>query len=138
MTIEGDIALQSDGTLKIELGGTTQGTEYDVLNVTGKATLSGTLDVELINGFSPKEGDTFQIINFGTQSGCFETIHLPSLDTGLSWDTDSLCTTGTITVVLGYGPSIPTLNEWGLILFSVLLLGLSLLILQRRKNARSW
>jgi len=137
MTIDGDFTQQSGGTLEIELGGTTPGTDYDVLDVIGKATLVGTLDVKLINGFSPKAADTFQIINFGSQSGCFETINLPSLDAGFKWDTHSLCTTGIIGVTIGDPPvpvPTPTLNEWGLIIFSVLLIGSSLLIIQRRKN----
>ena len=48
----------------MELGGTTAGSQYDQLNVTGSVTLSGaTLTVSLINGFNPVTGNSFTIIN---------------------------------------------------------------------------
>ncbi|MDP1903262.1 MAG: LEPR-XLL domain-containing protein, partial [Pseudomonadota bacterium] len=60
-------------TLEMEVGGLGAGTGYDQLNVAGLATLDGTLTVTLIDGFVPNEGDTFDIINFGSVSGRFDT-----------------------------------------------------------------
>ena len=61
------------GTLNIELGGYISGTQYDLLDVTGLVTLSGTLNVSLINSFKPVTGADFRIINFSTRSGDFVT-----------------------------------------------------------------
>jgi hypothetical protein len=61
------------GTLNIELGGYVSGTQYDLLDVTGLVTLSGALNVSLINNFMPITGDVFRIINFSTRSGDFVT-----------------------------------------------------------------
>ena len=53
MTVEGDFAQSSAGTVLIELAGTTAGIEHDVLQVDGEASLGGTLEVSLLDGFSP-------------------------------------------------------------------------------------
>ncbi|MEO0855450.1 MAG: T9SS type A sorting domain-containing protein [Bacteroidota bacterium] len=58
-----------DGTLAIELGGTTAQTEYDVLG-TATASLDGTLNVAFIDGFAPQPGDTFTPI-LGQIEGTF-------------------------------------------------------------------
>ncbi|GAB5518512.1 MAG: hypothetical protein RhofKO_07630 [Rhodothermales bacterium] len=71
-------------TLEIELGGTTAGTDYDQLAVSGAVSLSGTLDVSLINGFTPNAGATFSIITGGSISGTFDTVNLPTLGGGLT------------------------------------------------------
>ncbi len=55
--------------LNIEIGGTSPGTGYDQLVITGTATLGGTLNVSLINGFTPASGDTFQILTFASRGG---------------------------------------------------------------------
>lgn len=65
------------GILEIELGGlhpadqSPFGDGYDQLNVSGQLTLDGRLEVSLINGFVPSEGDVFQILSFDALSGDF-------------------------------------------------------------------
>jgi hypothetical protein len=56
------------------------------------------LDVELANGFTPSDGESFDIIS-GLTTGNFTQLNLPSLSAGLRWDTSDLYTTGTISVV---------------------------------------
>jgi autotransporter-associated beta strand protein len=65
----GGFTLASGGTLDIELGGTTAGTGYDRLIVTGgntaattPVTLGGDLDVSFLGGFTPNVGDLFFIL----------------------------------------------------------------------------
>jgi hypothetical protein len=58
--IPGDYIL--DGSLRIEIGGTVPGLEYDQLLVEGTAVLNGTVEIVLINGFVPADGDIFDII----------------------------------------------------------------------------
>ena len=71
LNITGDYAQAPGGTLNIEIGGITAGTEHDVLNVTGAATIDGTLDLELIGGFTPTQPETFEILNYASHSGSF-------------------------------------------------------------------
>jgi autotransporter-associated beta strand protein len=88
----------SGGTLSIELAGTTPGTQYDQLHVSGALTLGGQLNVSLTGGFSPSAGNTFDILDFGTLVGTFSTIALPGLTPGLTWDTSQLYINGTLSV----------------------------------------
>ncbi|GAF69308.1 unnamed protein product, partial [marine sediment metagenome] len=81
-----------NGTLEIELGGTTPGSGYDQLNHilgAGIADLGGTLDVVLLGGFDPSVGDSFDIITaVGSIIDEFDTINLPALDPGEFWVPD--------------------------------------------------
>jgi hypothetical protein len=63
------------GALNIAIGGTTPGTKYDQLNVTGAATVNGTLNLSLINAFVPTVGSTFEILNASSVSGTFSTVN---------------------------------------------------------------
>jgi hypothetical protein len=71
LTINGNYSQTAAGTLSIELGGRTAGSQYDRLTVSGTATLDGTLSVTLLNGFQPSPGDTFAVLTFGSHSGTF-------------------------------------------------------------------
>lgn len=66
----------SGGTTIIEIGGTAgPGVDpngWDQINVSGLATLGGTLKIELYNGFIPSLGDTFEIFTWGSVDGEFE------------------------------------------------------------------
>jgi len=62
---------QQAGTLEIELGGLTAGTEFDQLVVTGMAMLAGSLEVSIIDSFVPNFGDVFKIVDAGSLSGQF-------------------------------------------------------------------
>jgi hypothetical protein len=73
-------------TLTMELAGTTQGSGYDHLNITGTAALDGKLTVLLLNNFMPAAGDSFDLID-GATTGNFSSISLPQLTAGLAWDT---------------------------------------------------
>jgi hypothetical protein len=62
------------GTLNIEIGGLTPVTQHDQLKVTGAATLSGTLNLSLVNGYTPNANDTFTFITYGSRTGTFSTV----------------------------------------------------------------
>jgi hypothetical protein len=62
LTVGGDFFQQDTGTLEIEIGGTTQGEEYDSLAVTGSAAVDGTLWVSLIDDFVPSAGQQFTVL----------------------------------------------------------------------------
>lgn len=76
----------NEGTVEIELGGTTPGTEFDRIEVSGFATLLGDLEVTLINGFTPLSGDSFGFLFAnGGYDAAFSSISLPDI-TGLGLD----------------------------------------------------
>ena len=83
--VQGDYTQGETGKLSIELGGTGAGL-FDVLQVTGTATLAGELDVTFWNGFSAAAGDSFDIVSATNLSGGFNTLNLATLDTGLVWN----------------------------------------------------
>ncbi len=96
-----DVTFASGSMLDIELAGTTPGLLYDVLNSTGAISLQdgSELKLSLLNGYTPNEGDAFDIMNFGSLSGVFTTYDLPVLPGGESWDLDDLYQNGTLSVV---------------------------------------
>jgi hypothetical protein len=75
LTIVGDYTQTSGAVLVIEIGGPNAGTDFDQLNITGQARLDGTLTVNLINGFVPNSGDSFQVLTFGSGAGNFATLN---------------------------------------------------------------
>lgn len=80
LTISGNYTQTSGGLLNIEIGGLTAGSQFDQLHITGSATLDGTLNLRLINGFTPNAGDSFQIMSFRSRTGNLATIN--GLDIG--------------------------------------------------------
>lgn len=72
LAISGDYTQGAAGTFATAIAGSTPGSGYSRLAVSGNATLDGTLDVT--NGFAPATGQTFQILTAGgTRSGAFST-----------------------------------------------------------------
>jgi hypothetical protein len=99
ISVDGAFTQSSTGTLEIELGGTTPGTEFDQLVISGLATLDGTLEVLLIDNFTPILGDSFTLMTYASQSGSFSTINLPELTSGLTWEMSFADTELLLTVV---------------------------------------
>ncbi|MCB1964701.1 MAG: hypothetical protein KDI64_01260, partial [Candidatus Accumulibacter sp.] len=78
LTVAGDYSQTASGVLDVELGGVSAGSQFDQLAIAGGATLDGTLDVALRNGFTPSSGDSFAIASFASRSGQFARISSPS------------------------------------------------------------
>jgi hypothetical protein len=72
----------ASGAFTTEIGGLTVATQYDRAAITGAATLAGTLNISLINGFEPDIGDTFTVMTFGSRSGDFTTVSGTSIPNG--------------------------------------------------------
>jgi T5SS/PEP-CTERM-associated repeat protein len=98
--VNGDLIQGALGKLQFELGGTTPGTSYDQLIISGLASLAGTLEVTTIDMFTPQAGNSFNILDWGNRSGTFATLGLPPLAPGLIWDTSQLYTAGVLSVVV--------------------------------------
>jgi hypothetical protein len=67
--------------------------------VTSQLSLGGTLNVSLIDDFTPVAGQAFDIFDWGSRSGSFASINLPALS-GLAWNTSQLYTSGVISIGL--------------------------------------
>ncbi len=78
------VALQGSNAMGGENTGTA-GADYDQLAVTGNVTLSGTLNLNLLNGFTPTLGDEFVIMTFASLTGTFSTTDLPDIAPN-AWD----------------------------------------------------
>ena len=85
--IDGDYALGTNGTLQIELGGRNAGTGYDQLDVASNASVKGTLNVELYDGYAPAGGQRFDILLSGTldPTNFFRATNLPALPPDTDW-----------------------------------------------------
>ena len=90
LTLNGDYVQSAGGALSIGVGGPLQGIEYDFMDVSGAATLAGSLLLQLEDGFLPSLLDTFVILEAdGGVSGTFDTV--VGLD-GSSWNVSYLAT----------------------------------------------
>jgi fibronectin-binding autotransporter adhesin len=97
----------SSASLDIDLGGTAANTLYDVLDITGAASLNGTLNVDLVNGYTPKVNASFTILNFGSDTGSsqFSTVNLPTV-AGDHWTVTYNAKDLVIKLVAGPGPNV--------------------------------
>ena len=83
LAVTGDLTQGASATFDVELGGTTVGSGFDQLAVTGSVGVAGTLNIVLIDGFTPAEGNTFTILSAGSRAGTFDTVTAPALGGGL-------------------------------------------------------
>jgi len=125
LTFAGDLSLDNN-TLYFQLGGTTQGTDYDHLDVGGTLTLTGDTKIALsyTNGFEAAWGQEFYLLSWTEflppQWGSFdpyaeENFDLPDLMEGWYWDLDDFMSEGVIRVVPEPGRMLLTLTALGAI-----------------------
>jgi autotransporter-associated beta strand protein len=87
----------SQAGLTVELGGVSASANAK-LNVTGALSLGGSLTVNLTGGFAPALGNRFDLLDWGTRSGVFSSLQLPTLAAPLAWNTSQLYSTGVLSV----------------------------------------
>jgi len=116
----GSLELVDTTHLIMELGGRNPG-EYDHIAVDGLLVFDGLLEVRLLYGFMPADGDRFDLFDWGSSSGRFDDIMLPTLLPGLAWDVSDLYVTGEIAVVDPPIDAVPAPSS-----LTVLLLGLAI------------
>jgi T5SS/PEP-CTERM-associated repeat protein len=86
LTFDADYVQTTTGQLKIEIAGTSAGL-FDLLEITGDATLGGKLQLAFINGFAPRAGDQFNFLNVGgALSGTFASIEVRNLAPGFQFE----------------------------------------------------
>ena len=78
-SITGDLAMDDATVTVIEIGGLVPGETavgagdgYDQINVTEDVVVDGSLQILLINGFTPSVGDEFEILTYGSSDGLFD------------------------------------------------------------------
>ncbi len=92
-------AQYSDGTLNIQLAGTTVDTQYDRLVATGSAFVAGKLSISLLNAFTPSVNDSFTVLTAGSIVGIFTDFDLPQLASGLVWNISRTGTAYNLSIV---------------------------------------
>ncbi|HEX2973777.1 MAG TPA: hypothetical protein VHP11_15705 [Tepidisphaeraceae bacterium] len=82
LQIAGQYAQTPSGTLMVEIAGTSAD-QFDILNVTGAATLDGQLNVAILGEFTPSPSDQFVILTGDALSGQFDNaLQTVSFDRG--------------------------------------------------------
>jgi hypothetical protein len=77
LNVTGSAPFSGTGALDIEIAGTTVGTQYDQLSLSGVVTLDGTLNVFFPPGFCTGVGDNFRVVQAGGgRTGTFDTINI--------------------------------------------------------------
>ncbi len=70
------------GRLEIGMGGLDPYFDFAKLDMTGTATLAGTLELSLIDSFVPAIGDSFDILTYSSLVGAFEQVNGMDLGNG--------------------------------------------------------
>jgi len=89
------------GSLTVPIGGGNAGTQYGQLAVAGGASLNGTLNIKLINGFVPAIGDVFTILTGSAISGTFATVNGLGINSGEHFEITYNANNVTLTVASG-------------------------------------
>lgn len=97
LSVTGTYNQSTDGSLEIEVGGTTPGTELDQLSVTGAANLDGTLDVVTLGSLSDPASrgsvDEFVVLTAASINGTFNS---------LNYDGEALTPLGGVNPLVAY------------------------------------
>lgn len=89
-----------DGNVLIRTGGIVHVDHGTTLAIAGQLDFQGSLVVDLAaDSAEPEPGDMFDILDFETFTGQFNSLQLPALSPGLAWNISELSTTGVLQVV---------------------------------------
>ena len=89
----------------------------DSVNISGTLTEGGTLIVTNIGGMAFTAGDSFKLFNASIFNGAFANVILPTLSAGLAWNTNTLSTGGTLSVVSTIVPTTTSLNALSAVIY---------------------
>ena len=103
LIVTGNYTQNASGRLIAEIGGTTPGTQFDRLIVTGTASLGGILDIRLINGFVPALDDMFDILDSNGLTGAFAQVFGLTISPSLLFRVDTSTAGVVLDVVQGVG-----------------------------------
>jgi hypothetical protein len=74
LEIIGTYAQDEEGRIELEIAGLVAGSQFDQVNVSESATLTGTVTIALTGGFVPSEGDFFPVLGFTSRAGEFTDV----------------------------------------------------------------
>jgi hypothetical protein len=77
LTVDGNYTQGADGTLLIDISSLT---DFSSLDITGSATLGGTVEFDFLNGFVPQANDTFAFLDAANVAGDFSSLDLVGID----------------------------------------------------------
>ncbi|MBI4500932.1 MAG: hypothetical protein HY700_07200, partial [Gemmatimonadetes bacterium] len=98
LTIVGGLPMTpATATITIELNGTTLGTDYDRLDISGEASLEGTINV--VTNFTPTDGDAFRVLTFGSRKPAVTLASVTGLDLGAGFALDTVFDATGLTLV---------------------------------------
>jgi hypothetical protein len=87
-TVYGNYTQVAAATTQIDIAGATADAGNDLLNVTGSATLAGTLALNTLNDFTPAVGQNFLVATYGSRSGTFGFLAPPRLPQDVAFTMD--------------------------------------------------
>jgi hypothetical protein len=87
VSVTGGYTQTASGSLSVDVGGLLT-SQFGRMTVTGAATLDGTLNVALVNGFTPALNDRFRFMTFGSRTGFFSAQNGLDLGGGLAFQVD--------------------------------------------------
>jgi hypothetical protein len=98
ISIANDYTQLATGVMDVQIGGTTAGTQYSQLSVTGPISLQGTLNIKVINKFKPEAGQTFVILTSPSGvTGTFASVNGTSIGSNehfaIAYNSDSVVLT---------------------------------------------
>ena len=96
LTVNGGLTLGASASSTFEITGTSAG-EFDKLIVNGLLTFGGILNLSTVGSYNV--GDTVDLFDWSTTSGTYSSITGIQIPGVGSWDTSSIYTDGTITVL---------------------------------------
>lgn len=91
LTIQGTGQIKSGGRLEIEVSGAAAGTDFDQIHLTGSCAISGgVLAIRFIDGFSPRNGQSYTFLQAGGGiTGTFTNIEVTGVAAGFAYHTVS-------------------------------------------------
>jgi hypothetical protein len=98
--ITGTYTQTAAGALDANIAGASSG-QFNVLNVTGAATIGGTLNIGLLDKFIPAVGDTFEILTAKKVTGTFATVNGTKINDSEHFTVTYNADNVTLTVVSG-------------------------------------
>jgi hypothetical protein len=102
LNVNGNFTMSgNDSQLNLLIGAPTA---HDQLNISGSFAADGILNIGTGSvSLAAQAGDIFDIFTFGSVTGAFDAINLPSLTAGLVWDTANLLVNGQLAVTAATG-----------------------------------
>lgn len=133
LTIQGNLTLFETSKLIFELGGTTQGVNYDFLSVSGNANLGGNLAISFANNFNQtvNAGNTFTLLSAASLTGTFAGLPNGAMLVTTDNKATFVITYSSTSVTLSNFVPVPEPSTWALMIAGLGVIGVS--VWRRRK-----